>query len=201
MPRGPHEGLGSASVPQSQASGPGGCPVPGTVAAALSLARHASGNAHTRGLDLGRGHQQASRTCRVQRGRPIYVCEESAYWPRGALHAGSCPRPPPASPTPAVKSFLGARPRGRRADGQPDRAACRCHPPPRRGPVSEALSATLCTPAWVQQWAWSGCHLGSCPPSVLKCQLPERRLHLRVRRRAWLSGLRGTPHVSCITGG
>lgn len=114
-------------------SGPGDCGR-GSVLSTSCLRERAAGAEHTRGLHLGRGHRQASRTFQVQRRRPAYVCKESACWPLGAPHAGSHPRPPPASLTPAVKSFLGARPRGRRADGQPGRAACGFTPFPPVGP-------------------------------------------------------------------
>lgn len=175
-------------------SGPGDCGR-GSVLSTSCLRERASGAEHTRGLDLGRGHKQASRTFQVQRRHPAYVCKESACWPLGAPHAGSHPRPPPASPTPAVKSLLGARPRGRRADGQPGRAACGFTPSPPwacvRGPARQALH-----PRSGPAWALRGCHLGSC----LKRQPPEHRLHLCAPCRARLSGLRRTTHVSRITG-
>lgn len=113
MPWDTHRGLGSASVPRAR------LPVQGTVRRCCSvlstscLLERANGDELTRGRDLGRGHQQASRTFQVQRGCPVYVDEESACWSLGAPHAGSCPRPPPASPIAGIKPFLCARPRGR----------------------------------------------------------------------------------------
>lgn len=194
MPGDTHRGLGSASVPRAR------LPVQGTVRRCCSvlstscLLERANGDELTRGRDLGRGHQQASRTFQVQRGCPVYVDEESACWSLGAPHAGSCPRPPPASPIAGIKPFLCARPRGRRAAGQPERAACECRP--LVGPASEALSAELCTPAGAQPWALRRWHLGSWLPAVLKGQLPEWPLHLCVPRRARLSRLRRTTHVA-----